>query len=159
MEFLERRQMDFNSFISGFTEGEGCFCISFNRRAKMKTGIEVRPSFSISQNKRNLELLKLINQHFKCGFIRFSKNDQSYKYEVRSIEELIKIIIPFFEMYPLQGIKKNDFLIFKEVCLMVFTSHHLNPENLIKIIELSYNINCSGKRKYKKEELLKHIVR
>ena len=150
--------MDFNSFVSGFTEGEGCFCISFNRRAKMKTNIEVRPSFSISQNKRNLELLKLINQHFKCGSIRFSKSDQNYKFEVRSIRELAKIIIPFFEKYPLIGIKRNDFLNFKEVCTMVNQNQHLNPENLKKIIELSYQINCSGKRKYKKEELLKHMA-
>jgi hypothetical protein len=150
--------MDFNSFVSGFTEGEGCFCISFNRRAKMKTNIEVRPSFSISQNKRNLELLKLINQHFKCGAIRFSKSDQNYKFEVRSIKELVKTIIPFFDKYPLLGIKRNDFLNFKEVCMMIYQNQHLNPDNLKKIIQLSYQINYSGKRKYKKEELLKHMA-
>lgn len=150
--------MDFNSFVSGFVEGEGCFCISFNRRAKMKTGIEIRPSFSISQNKRNLELIKSINQHFQCGSIRFSKSDQNYKYEVRSIKELVKVIIPFFEKYPLQGIKNDDFLLFREVCLLVYQNQHLNRDTLRKIIDLSYQINCSGKRKYKKEELLKHMA-
>lgn len=150
--------MDFNSFVSGFTEGEGCFCVCFNKRAKMKTNIEVRPSFSISQNKRNLELLKLINQHFKCGSIRFSKSDQNYKFEIRSIKELVRIIIPFFEKYPLQGIKRDDFEKFKEVCVLIHQNQHLSSDCLRKIIELSYQINYSGKRKYNKEELLKHMA-
>ena len=110
------------------------------------------------RSKRNLELLKLIDQHLKCGSIRFSKSDQNYKYEVRSIKELVKIIIPFFDKYPLQGVKRNDFVKFKEVCVLIYQNQHLNPDCLKKIIELSYQINYSGKRKYKQEELLKHMA-
>ena len=150
--------MDFNSFISGFVEGEGCFCVSFNQRSRLKTNIEVRPSFSISQNKKNFELLKKIFQHFQCGSMRFSKSDQNYKYEVRSISDLVKVIIPFFQKYPLYGNKRSDFEKFSEVCLLVHSNQHLNKESLIQIIELSYQIN-SGKRKYKKEELLRHMAR
>jgi len=150
--------MDLNSFISGFTEGEGCFCVSFNLRRKLNTNIEVRPSFSISQNKKNLELIKLVYNRFKCGSIRFSKNDQNYKFEVRSINELTKIIIPFFLKYPLLGSKKADFEKFAQVCYMVRRNEHRNFDKLSQIIEISYHINC-GKRRYKKEELLKHIAR
>jgi len=149
--------MDFNSFISGFVEGEGCFCVSFNLRKKLNTNIEVRPSFSISQNKRNLELLKKIRQNFKCGSIRFSKSDQNYKFEVRSISELVKIVIPFFRRYQLIGVKRSDFEKFSEVCDLVYQNQHRNSEKLKHIIEISYQIN-SGKRKYKKEELLKHMA-
>ncbi len=151
--------MDIGSFISGFTEGEGCFCISFSRRAKMNTGIEVRPSFSISQNKRNLELLKKINHFFRCGAIRFSRRDQNYKFEVRSIKDLVKIIIPFFEKNPLMGIKKNDFQNFKLVCEMIKRNEHRNKEKMIELINYAYQINYSGKRKYNKEELLRHMAR
>lgn len=158
MEFLERSNMDLNSYISGFVEGEGCFCVSFNKRSRLHTKIEVRPSFSISQNKRNLELMKMVNNHFQCGAIRFSKSDQNYKYEVRSISDLYKKIIPFFKNYPLQGAKQADFEKFVQVCELVYQNQHLNAGKLIRIIELSYQINC-GKRKYKKEELLKHMVR
>ena len=150
--------MDFNSFISGFAEGEGCFCVSFNQRKKLKTNIEVRPSFSISQNKRNLLLLERIQKSFKCGAIRFSRSDQNYKYEVRSIKDLVKLIIPFFDKYPLMGIKKSDFENFKVVCMLVYQNQHLNREILKNIIDISYQINCSGKRKYNKEELLKHMA-
>ena len=151
--------MDVNSFISGFTEGEGCFCVSFSRRAKLNTGIEVRPSFAISQHKRNLKLLQLIHSVFKCGAIRYSNADQNYKYEVRSIADLMKIVNPFFEKHPLMGVKNQDFQNFKKVCEMVYANQHRNKEKLRELIELAYQINSSGKRKYKKEELLKHIAR
>jgi len=149
--------MDINSFISGFIEGEGCFCIFFSKRAKLKTRIEVRPSFSISQNKRNLELLKKVHKHFGCGSIRFSKSDQNYKYEVRSIKDLMKTIIPHFREHPLLGTKRDDFEKFAFICEKIYQNQHRNTDTLKKIIEVSYEINL-GKRKYKKEELLKHMT-
>ena len=146
------------SYITGFVDGEGCFMISFNKREKLVTGIEVRPSFSIGQNKRNLKILELIRDYFGCGAIRFSKKDQCYKYEVRSIGDLRKKIIPHFQKYPLKTDKKNDFQIFSCICDLVASSKHLNKEYLEEIIEKAYQMNESGKRKYKKDVLLR-IVR
>ena len=146
--------MDFASYISGFSDGEGCFSVSFNFREKLKTKIEVRPSFAIGQNKRSLDLLQQIQKFFDCGNIRFSKRDQIYKYEVRNIDELRKKIIPHFEKFPLMTIKCNDFQIFKQICEKVAQMKHLNPQHLKEIIELAFKMNGSGKRKYSEAELL-----
>ena len=151
--------MELDSFITGFTDGEGTFSVSFSRRSRIKTSIEVRPSFSISQHKRNLKVLKKIREYFKVGGIRFSKRDQNYKYEVRSIKDLTSKIIPHFENYPLLTSKKEDFKIFSEVCKMVSANKHRNPEYLALIIEKAYLMNESGKRKYKKKDLLRFITR
>src|SRR5438128_8003871 len=75
-------------FVTGLTEGEGCFCISFAIRAKLRTGLEVRPSFSLSLNEKDLELLKDLQAFFGRGWIRESKSDRTFKYEVRSIGDL-----------------------------------------------------------------------
>jgi hypothetical protein len=150
---------DFSWYITGFADGEGCFSISFNRRAKLKTGIEVRPSFCIAQNKRSLQVLKNIHAYFGCGAIRFSKRDQMYKYEVRSISDLRTRIIPHFQKYPLRTSKARDFEIFTEVCDMIFRSHHLNVIYLEKIIQQSYLMNESGLRRNTQEELLKILAR
>ena len=155
----KKESMDFSWYITGFTDGEGCFSISFNRRAKLKTGIEIRPSFSIGQNKRNLEVLKDIHAYFGCGAIRFSKADQLYKYEVRSIGDLMKRIIPHFQKFPLQTSKRRDFEIFANVCELIYQSKHLNVKYLEQIIQRSYLMNESGKRKYTYEELLKILAR
>ena len=146
--------MDFASYVTGFVDGEGCFSVSFNLRAKLRTGIEVRPSFSVSQNKRNYAVLREIRDFFDCGSVRFSKKDQTYKYEVRSIGDLEKNINPHFKKYPLRTTKKKDFEIFAKVCELVFQSKHLNKKHLSDIIEWSYKMNESGKRKYQKVKLL-----
>ena len=156
---LNKESMDFSWYITGFTDGEGCFLVSFNRRAKLKTGIEVRPSFSIGQNKHSLQVLKNIHAYFGCGAIRFSKNDQLYKYEVRSVGDLIKYIIPHFQKYPLQTSKQLDFEIFSHICELIYQSRHLSEEYLKQIIHQSYLMNKSGKRKYTKEELLQILTR
>lgn len=145
-------------YITGFVDGEGCFSISFNKREKLTTGLEVRPSFLIAQNKRNLKILELIRDYFGCGAIRFSKKDQCYKYEVRSIGDLRNKIIPHFKKYPLKTSKNADFQTFAYICDLISASKHLNKVYLEEIIELAYEMNESGVRKYTKDQLLR-IVR
>ncbi len=142
-------------YITGLVEGEGCFSVSFNLRQKLKIGIETRPSFSISLGKRDLVLLKLIRNYFRCGGIRYSRADRTYKYEVRSVVDLVKKIVVHFERYPLCGAKKEDFERFAQICKMVHANLHLSRKYLPKIIELAYEMNPSGKRKYTKEKLLR----
>jgi len=146
-------------YITGLSEGEGCFSVSFNLRKRLKVGIETRPSFSISLNKRDLELIKKIREYFQCGGIRFSRGDFTYKFEVRSIKDLVEKIIPHFERYPLQGSKAEDFEKFKKICKMVRANLHLSPRYLEEIIDLAYSMTPSGKRKYTKEDLLRVLGR
>jgi len=147
----------FNWYVTGFVDGEGCFSVSFTQRDKLTTGIEVRPSFSVSQNRRSLPVLEHIHTYFGCGAIRFSRSDQTYKYEVRSISDIRKRIIPHFQKYPLQTYKLQDFTSFSWICDEIASSRHLNKDALRLIIDVAYTMNESGKRKYTKEELLKMI--
>jgi hypothetical protein len=151
--------MEFASYITGFTDGEGSFSISFSRRSKLRSGIEVRPSFSVSQHKRNLDILQELKKYFGVGAIRFSKSDQNYKYEVRSINDLVKKIIPHFVAYPLKTSKARDFEIFSEICFMISSNKHRSVQYLAGIIERAYLMNESGKRKYTKQVLLKFLTR
>lgn len=151
--------MELSSYVSGFVDGEGCFLVSFNLRGKLNTGIEVRPSFSISQNERSLDLLKKIHEYFGCGAIRYCRGDRTYKYEVRSLEDLRRIIIPHFEKNPLLSSKQKDFEKFKIICGLMSRNLHRNCQKLSEIIELAYLMNPSGKRKYNKDELLKLLTR
>ena len=151
--------MDLYSYITGFVDGEGCFSVSFSRRQKMNFGIEVRPSFAVSQHKRNYEVIALLSKHFDCGGIRFSRNDQNYKFEVRNLSKILSNIIPHFDQFPLLTSKKNDFLLFREICFLMKRNLHVNRDGLMKIINIAYEMNESGKRKYAKDELLKYVVR
>lgn len=145
-------------YVTGLVEGEGCFSVSFNIRRRLRVKVETRPSFSISLNRRDLHLLKKIRDFFSCGGIRFSRTDNTYKYEVRDIRSLTERIVPHFETYPLQGAKKDDFEKFRKICGMVKANLHLSPKILPEIIELAYSMNPSGKRRYKKEDLLRFLM-
>lgn len=146
-------------YLTGFTDGEGTFSVSFNKRGRFKSNLETRPSFSISQNKRSLLVLKQIRDYFGVGSIRYSKKDRCYKYEVRSVTDLKKKIIPHFRKYVLKTNKAKDFSLFAEIVDLVATKHHLNPKYLRLIVDKAYQMNGSGKRKYSKNELLKLITR
>ena len=144
-------------FVSGLVEGEGCFTVSFSFRKRLKIGIETRPSFSLSLNQRDLDLLQRVHAHFDCGAIRYSRSDRTYKYESRSISDLTRRIVPHFERYPLVGVKRNDFVIFADICRKVRANAHLNGIAVRTIIEMAYEMNPSGKRRHDKRDLLREL--
>ena len=146
------------SYITGFTDGEGCFSISFSKREKMKLGIEIRPSFSVSQHRRNKEIILYLQKFFQCGGVRYSRRDQNFKYEVRSIADIVKKIIPHFEKYELQTSKKDDFNAFKEICRLIHANQHLNKTGMMRIIELSEQVNKTGNKRYDRKTLLKFVA-
>ena len=153
-----------NSFwVTGFVDGEGCFSVSFNLKQSLILGVEVRPSFSISQSRDkeglNFNSLKSIQEFFCCCSIKHSKHDNVWVYECRSLEDIRLKIIPHFLEYPLQTRKIVDFSLFKEVVGLVAAKQHLNELGLALIIEKSYAMNVSGKRKFQKEQLISKIIR
>jgi hypothetical protein len=141
-------------FVTGLVEGEGCFCVSFARRSKMRMGLEVRPSFALSLNQRDRSLLLDLQAFFGCGAIRHSRSDRTFKYESRSVDELIERVVPHFRSYPLRGSKARSFDGFARVCRMVEQGDHLERDGLRKIIAIAYEINL-GKRRYTRSELLR----
>ena len=145
-------------FVSGLTEGEGCFCVSFALRSKLRTGLEVRPSFALSLNEKDLALLRDLQTFFGCGWIRESKADRTFKYEARAANDLLVSIIPHFECHPLRGNKAMSFAAFRNVCRMIEQGDHLRRDGLRQIIDAAYEMNL-GKRRLAKDDLLRALMR
>jgi LAGLIDADG endonuclease len=141
-------------FVSGLTEGEGCFCVSFALRAKLRTGLEVRPSFSLSLNERDLRLLEDLRAFFQCGWIRESKHDRTFKYEARAIGDLLQRILPHFERFPLRGAKARSCAGFVLVCRMIEQGGHLQRKGLREIVDIAYEMNL-GRRRHDRATLLR----
>ena len=133
--------------MTGLVEGEGSFYVGILPRKLGKVDFEVRPSFSLSQHKRNRSLLFKLKEYFGCGSIRFSKKDQTYKFEVRSLKDLKEKILPHFEKFPLEGEKAKDFKVLKEIVEMMERKEHLERKGLLKIVELIERMTESEKRK------------
>jgi hypothetical protein len=102
-------------------------------------------------------LLQGVHQYFDCGAIRYSRSDRTYKYEARSVADLITKVVTHFEKYALHGSKQDDFVRFAEICRSVHANRHLNGEHLRGIINSAFEMNPSGKRKHDKRDLLRVI--
>ena len=99
----------------------------------------------------------MIQKFLECGFIRRDYSDRTLKLEVRSINDLVKKVIPHFQKYPLISSKRKDFEYFSKICVMVARRKHLNKNGLRKIVQIAYKMNPSGKRKYKQGDILKGL--
>jgi LAGLIDADG endonuclease len=149
--------MDLNSYISGFVDGEGCFCVSFQPSDRHRFGWEVRPSFSVSQNADRAELLYEIQKRWGCGFIRPDRSDKTLKFEVRNIGNLVAKVLPHFRAFPLMSSKHADFERFARICELVSNDAHLDLGGFEKIVRLAMEMNPSGKRKYFGGEILNSL--
>ena len=145
--------MDTKAYLTGYVDGEGCFCVTFNRSKRHAMGWDIRPSFSVSQNHDRAEVLYLLQEIFGCGSIRPDRSDRTLKYEVRSVPELVGKVVPHFETYPLLSSKVREFDAFAEICRMMFRKEHLKPAGFAKIVELSSRLNASGRKRYPRSEI------
>jgi hypothetical protein len=138
-------------YISGFTDGEGCFTILLSRKSTSLFGICITPSFSISQNTSGKHVLEEIQKYFKCGFIRKDRN--TLKYEVRNFSDLQTKIRPHYLKYPLGTQKRIDFQLFCKACDRIAAKKIKNFKDLCKLFDIIYRMNNNGQnRRYSKED-------
>ena len=138
-------------WITGFTDGEGCFSIALINNKTTKFGKQIFPEFVITQGEKSLKTLKEIQKFFGCGNIFVNKrydnhNENLYRYCVRSITELNTKIIPFFKQYPLHTYKQNDFLIFEKIIKAMIHKDHLDKNKRSKVLDLIGKMNRKKKR-------------
>ncbi len=88
--------------------------------------------------RNNANLLQSKSQP-KYGHV--SKYNKTASLAITKTSELIGIIIPFFEKYPVQGLKSLDFSDFKKVAMMIDAKEHLTIKGLHRILEIKLNMN------------------
>jgi hypothetical protein len=82
--------------------------------------------FAIHTHIKDIDLLRKIQSFFNVGVIVESKKTNSVKYTVNSIKDLINVIIPHFDKYPLLTQKSADFLLFKSALFFYGTKRSSN---------------------------------
>ena len=134
------------SYITGLTDGEGCFNVGIRfPKGPFKT-IRVEPHFYIKLRGDNLPLLKKVQKTLKCGAIYYQNEKRPnhsacYRYEVDNIKSQKEILIPFFEKFPLLGTKRKDYFLFKQIVELVYQKKHKDPKVIQKIIRLKKKMN------------------
>jgi hypothetical protein len=139
-------------WITGFVDGEGCFSIHFVRqcdrlgRRGYKTGYQVAHEFAVTQGAKSAKCLHTLKYHFGVGQVyRNRRHDNHkedlYRFSVVRRNDLIKVIIPFFEKYALRTSKQSDFTKFAECVRLMQLNVHLSAKGVIRIAEIAETMN------------------
>ena len=152
-------------WIVGFVDGEGSFSVSVyqNTKARMKLGWQVFPEFVVTQGEKSIEALEIIQKMLGCGKIyraKYKKNNNHkehlYRYCVRSKQDLLKIIIPFFEENKLRSAKKKEFKKFVKILKLIEQEQHLTKNGLKKIALITQTMNqCRQSQFLKSSETIR----
>lgn len=115
-------------FISGFTDAEGCFMVIVRKSQKNNLGWQLEINFTINLHKKDVELLKLIQAYFG-GVGRIGKERNGCcDYTVGSLDQILTKIVPHFDKYLLKTQKLGDYLLFREVVMIMKCREHLTVE-------------------------------
>lgn len=159
----QQERLKIEAWILGFTDGEGCFSVSFIKNKTTKTGWQIFPEFVITQGSKSLPALKVIQNYFKCGKLFINKRHDNhkehlYRYCVRSLNELETIIIPFFKNNILKTFKQNDFEIFSQIVSLMSKNIHRKRNGMKRIAKLVEKMNRKKKSQFLKSSETKRQV-
>jgi len=82
-----------------------------------------------------------IVKYLGCGYI--SERNDIVDFHVTKFTDIIEKIIPFFAVYPILGVKMENYNDFKLVANLLQNNQHLTEEGLEKIKIIKSNMNSS----------------
>lgn len=153
-------------WVVGFVDGEGCFSINFIKqperieikriRRGYKTGYQIAHEFAVTQGLKSLKSLIKMRKFFGVGSLYLNKrydnhNEHLYRYVVRKREDLLKVIIPFFQEHKLQTAKRKDFEKFVQCISLIEKKMHLTPKGVERIALITEQMN----RRKSKQKLIR----
>ena len=149
----QQERLGIAEWITGFTDGEGCFSISVVRNSGCRLGWQVQHEFAITQSAISVEALEVVRTHMGCGTVVLHRRHDNHKaplaeYSVKRRRDLVAVIIPFFEAHPLMTAKRRDFELFKMVIDLVGRHRHLEEDGLREIASITQSMNRKQRSRY-----------
>jgi len=127
-----------NSWLAGFTDGEGCFTCSINE----KKGFSY--NYSVAQKgENNLLILKELIKLFNGGIVSNHYVKDVYEYRIAGVK-LCSNIFPYFDKYTLITKKSISYILWKQIHEDLKAKHHLNGEKRSELLEKARMINKSN---------------
>lgn len=101
--------------------------------------------FQINQHTRDTKLIHSLVNFFECGSITIGSKTPIVHYVVTKFSDITTKIIPFFNKYPIQGIKSLDYLNFGKAAEIIKSNNHLASSGLEQIKEIKSLMNRGKK--------------
>lgn len=144
---LKNKKVNLNpNWITGFScspwgKGEASFKISIYARGDCKTGWWISPTFVLEVHYKDAYLLHQIKALFGVGNIVVRKSNGQVMYIVASVKDLIEVIIPHFDRYPLLIKKWEYYFLFKSAVELISNKNHLTLEGIREIVSIRAVMN------------------
>lgn len=123
-------------FISGLVDAEGTFVIIIRKAANYRLGWRVEAVFRIGFHKRDLALLEQIQAYFGGVGSIVRQGQDFYAYRVSSLKHILIHILPHFDQFPLISKKRADYLLWREVILILKSGEHLSyPSGIRQVLK------------------------
>jgi len=120
-------------WVTGYTDGEGCFTINTIKSKSTKLGYTVKLHYQISVHHSDEAILHALKAFFKdAGYIVYSEHYVAYR--VEKLSDILNYIIPHFTAYPLQSTKFIPFYLFKVVANLIDKKAHLTLQGYREIL-------------------------
>lgn len=128
------------NWVAGFMEAEGCFWVKSFINSKNK--LQLVLGCQITQHSIDSMLIKKFISFFNCG--RLEATRELYEnFIVTKLLHINEIIIPFFEKYPILGVKSRDFDDWKRIAFLMTSKAHLTEEGAKEILKIKSSMNAS----------------
>ena len=127
-------ELSFIEWFVGFVDGDAGFSIGYNKQDNL-----YKNNFYITQSYYNLRTLQYIQHTLSVGHISYTTSDGT-RYQVQNVTELIDVIVPILDYYPLFTWRYARYLIFRE-SLMVRNASFLQDK--IRLMELKHQLNST----------------
>jgi len=119
------------NWLAGFTTGEGCFLVRIINSSRHRLGVQVQLLFRLAQHYIDEQLIANLVDYLDSGNI--SRYKDAIIFDVTRFSDLRDKVIPFFQKYPLQGVKLKDYLGFSSVIELINNKAHFTEKGLDQI--------------------------
>lgn len=127
------------NWLAGFTSGEGCFLVRIINSSSHRLGLQVQLVFKLTQHSRDEQLMRSLVDYLGCGNIYVDGTVVDYK--ISKFNDITDKLLPFFQKYPIQGVKLLDYFDFISVIELIKNKVHLTEEGLEQIRKIKSGMN------------------
>ena len=136
------------NWISGFVSAEGNFDVRVPS-TNSKLGYRVQLRFRISQHNRDFKLMEKIVEYFGSGKIYKYGGKSAVSLTIVDFADITNIIVPFFNKYPILGIKLYDYLDWCKIHNLMINRLHFTVQGIGSIRNIKSGMNTGGNFKDK----------
>ena len=129
-------------FITGLFDAESSFVVTILKNPRYKTGWNVQARAQIKMHERDRDLILKIQEFFGgIGYVSNPNKNTTVEFRISTINDIVKVIIPHFDSFPLLTKKYSDYILFRNIIKLMLEKEHSTLKGIQKIVNIKASIN------------------